>query len=331
MKSHPSLAAQNVNPNNVPADPAASPPTSAKATKTSHSRFASWNVDADSVRADHINDLRKEGSASPIHQRVGYGGYHPLWRPLPYGGVVPRHQHSTQDDASSSGSTAPTDTQDPHHQTSDDEDAELPARYNGNTRGSVPRGSIRKHARSGSMESMDSWPPAKTSKSMVSYFYQPKQDSNCIERQAIQYNGKGKVSKNDRVHTRLADPTDEAQSQKNPPRTTRLSSTAPTKRSAQEVDDLFHATEEQGPRRSKRKLEKDARKASGKRAEALRKLRNKRAAKSTHPNTESSITGTKVARQAPAWDSAALRAIGNFRDQDGQYWVYVEGAWWPIR
>ncbi|KAL8890299.1 MAG: hypothetical protein Q9215_002528 [Flavoplaca cf. flavocitrina] len=316
MKSHPSLVARNVDPNNVPADPPASPPTSAKATKTSHSRFASRNVDADSVPGDHIDDSRNDESASPEQRRVGYGGYHPLWRPLPYGGVVPRRQQNIQDDASSLASTAPTDTQEPHHQTSADEDFELPARYNGQSRSSVLRSSIRKHARPGSMESLDAWPlekslkPKQDFKFMISYFYQPKQDSNCIERQAIQYNGKGK---------------------KNPPGKTRLSSTAPTKRSAQEVDDLFHATEEQGPRRSKRKLEEDVRKASGRRAEALLKLRNKRAAKSTHPNTESSITGTKVARQAPAWDSAALRTIGNFRDEEGQGWVYVEGAWWPIR
>ncbi|KAI4277165.1 MAG: hypothetical protein LQ337_001984 [Flavoplaca oasis] len=259
---------------------------------------------ADSAPGDHIDDSRNDGSASPKQRRVGYGGYHPLWRPLPYGGVVPRRQHSVQDNASSLGSTAPTQTENPHHQISADEDTELPAPYNERARRSVPRGSIRKHARPGSMESLDSRPPAKTSKSM------PKQDSNCIERQAIQYNKKGK---------------------KNPPRETRLSSTAPTKRSAQEVDDLFHATEQQGARRSKRKLEKDAQKASGGRADALLALTNKRAARSTHPNTESSIIGTKVAKPAPAWDSAALRTIGNFRDKDGQAWVIWEGAWWPIR
>ncbi|KAL9628085.1 MAG: hypothetical protein Q9204_006124 [Flavoplaca sp. TL-2023a] len=333
MKSHPSLAAQNVDPNNVPADPPASPPASAKATKTNHSRFASRNVDADSVPEDHIDDSRNDGSASPEQRRVGYGGYHPLWRPLPYGGVVPRRQHNIQQDASSLASTAPTDTQDPHHQTSADEESDLPARYNGQARSGVLRSSIRKHARPGSMESLDAWPlekslkpnqdfksivrttltqavPSSTDAEHVTCFYQPKQDSNCIERQAIQYNKKGK---------------------KNPPEKLRLSSTAPTKRSAQEVDDLLHATEEQGPRRSKRKLGKDAQKASGRRADALLALRNKRAARSHHPNTESSITGTKVSKPAPAWDSAALRTIGNFHDEDGQSWVYVEGAWWPMR
>ena len=203
MKSHPSLAAQNVvsvmpqirlklnmadgpqDPNNVPADPPASLPISAKAMKTGHSHFASRNVvsvtartlqdlspskdsqDADRVPADHINDSRNDGSASPIHQRVGYGGYHPLWRPLPYGGVVPGRQHNLQDDANSSGSTAPTDTQDSHHQTSADEDAVSPARYNGPARTRVLRDSTKKHARPGAMEFLDSWPPAKTSKSMV--------------------------------------------------------------------------------------------------------------------------------------------------------------------
>lgn len=122
---------------------------------------------ADSAPGDHIDDSRNDGSASPKQRRVGYGGYHPLWRPLPYGGVVPRRQHSVQDNASSLGSTAPTQTENPHHQISADEDTELPAPYNERARRSVPRGSIRKHARPGSMESLDSRPPAKTSKSMV--------------------------------------------------------------------------------------------------------------------------------------------------------------------
>ncbi|KAL9036400.1 MAG: hypothetical protein Q9180_004321 [Flavoplaca navasiana] len=348
MTSHPRLAAQNVDPNNVSADSPASPRTSAKATKTSHSRFASRTVvsvtartcldmkstndsqDPDSVPADHINDSRNDGSASPIRRRVGYGGYHPLWRPLPYGGVVPRPQHDIQDDASSLGSTARTDTQEPGHQTSADENAEFPARYNGPARGSVLRDNIKKQARPGAMESLQSWPLEKTLKANQDSQSMPKQDIDCIDRQAIQYNQRGKVSKSERrVPTRLANPTDEAQSQKNPSRKIRPSSTAPSKRSAHEIDDLFHAAEEQRPRRSKRKLERDAQKASGRRADALLSLRNKRAARTTHPITESSITGTKVAKPAPAWDSAALRTIGNFRDGDGQNWVYVEEAWWP--
>ncbi|KAL8899229.1 MAG: hypothetical protein Q9192_001678 [Flavoplaca navasiana] len=339
MKSHPSLAAQNIDPNNFPADPPASPPTSAKATKASPSRFASQSVDADSVPADHIDDSRNDGSASPKQRRVGYGGYHPLWRPLPYGGVVPRSQHNIQDDDSSLGSTAPTQTENPRHQISPDEDTELPARYNGQARGSVLQSNIRKHARPGSIESLDSWPLEKTLKldqdfkSMVRTTL-PQQSPRLrmlnLFRTSISPSKRGTAS-SARQYSTIRKESAKAQSQKNPPKTTILSSTAPTKRSAQEVDDLFHATEEQGPRRSKRKLEKDAQKASGTRADALRALRHKRAARSTHPNTESSITGTKVAKPAPAWDSAALRTIGNFRDQDGQEWVYVQGAWWPMR